>query len=332
MSDTHQSARRRAERLLRWYPKEWRDRYGDEFGELLEAELSERAQSWSRTLDVAANGVMARLASTGLAGRTVNPSDQPRRSLVTFGCAAAAFLTFAISMWSQLTIAWRSSEPATAPTFTALVVMTIAVTICVTAVLVAAIPLVWTLLMESGRRRTPGLLGPVLLFSAGATTLIVGSQLFQHGWPGIGGHPDGPRAVILGWVFRFMWTSTLAVSAYWAHPSVLVGFPPSEIAWMVISPLALVMTVTGAAKAVARLQMSGRLLRFQSYAVKAATFGLGLFLFGTVIWTIDGSAGPAKLFQAGTVDLVGMAVMAAALTVAVRAAPRAAIPPPVTVH
>lgn len=35
----------RAECLLRWYPKDWRSRYGDEFLELLDAEIhSSRAR------------------------------------------------------------------------------------------------------------------------------------------------------------------------------------------------------------------------------------------------------------------------------------------------
>jgi hypothetical protein len=324
------SARRRADRLLRWYPKEWRDRYGDEFGELLVAEVSERARSWPRSVDVACNGVMARLASGGLVGRTVNPSDQTRRSLVTFGWAAAAFLVFAISMWSQLTIAWRASMPATSSTYTAIIIMTVAVIIFVTAALVATVPLAWTVVVSAARRRTPGLLRPVLLFWLGATTLIVGGHHFQHGWSGTGGYPWAHRAIIVGSVLKFMWTSTLAVSAYWAHPAGLLRFPASEIAWMTISAIALIMTVTGAAKTIRRLDMSRRLLRFQSYTAKAATFGFSLFLFGTITWLIVGGTGPANLFQAGTVDRVGLTVMTAALAVAVRAAQRSSVSPSLT--
>jgi hypothetical protein len=57
----HAGADRRARRLLRWYPKAWRLRYGEEFTELLTADISERPRSWHRTLDVARRGVAARL-------------------------------------------------------------------------------------------------------------------------------------------------------------------------------------------------------------------------------------------------------------------------------
>ena len=40
--------------LLRWYPRGWRARYGDEFAELLLAELAERPRGWRRTADVVA--------------------------------------------------------------------------------------------------------------------------------------------------------------------------------------------------------------------------------------------------------------------------------------
>jgi hypothetical protein len=40
--------RERAARLLRWYPRGWRERYGEEFAELLIAELEERPRSAGR--------------------------------------------------------------------------------------------------------------------------------------------------------------------------------------------------------------------------------------------------------------------------------------------
>ena len=60
--------RERAARLLRWYPRAWRERYGEEFAELLIAEMKERPRSAGRTLDVARAGLAARFATAGLAG------------------------------------------------------------------------------------------------------------------------------------------------------------------------------------------------------------------------------------------------------------------------
>lgn len=55
-------ADRRAHRLLRWYPKAWRNRYGDEFTQLLIDDIDDRPRSWRRTLDVARSGLTARAA------------------------------------------------------------------------------------------------------------------------------------------------------------------------------------------------------------------------------------------------------------------------------
>jgi hypothetical protein len=71
-----EAAARRAARLLRWYPRDWRSRYGDEFAELLIADISERPDSWRRHADVAISGVLARLIPTGLTGHAIDPADQ----------------------------------------------------------------------------------------------------------------------------------------------------------------------------------------------------------------------------------------------------------------
>lgn len=55
-------ADRRARRLVRWYPKQWRARYGEEFTQLLIDDIGERPRSWRRTLDVARGGLAAQIA------------------------------------------------------------------------------------------------------------------------------------------------------------------------------------------------------------------------------------------------------------------------------
>jgi hypothetical protein len=112
---------RRAARLLRWYPKAWRDRYGEEFAELLISDIEERPHAAGRALDVARSGLVARLADLGLAGCPLPAvagaaatqqvyRRQASASLGSLGCALAVFLSFASAMWSQLVIArqWAS--------------------------------------------------------------------------------------------------------------------------------------------------------------------------------------------------------------------------------
>lgn len=79
-------AERRARRLLRWYPKAWRLRYGDEFAQLLVDDMAERPRSWQRAVDVARCGLAARTA--------LQRSSRPRLALsaVVIGAAAAGDL------------------------------------------------------------------------------------------------------------------------------------------------------------------------------------------------------------------------------------------------
>ena len=61
----------RAQRSLRWYPRAWRDRYGEEFCAHLEAEFEERPWSWRRGANVALHGIVTRLQFQGLLRWTV---------------------------------------------------------------------------------------------------------------------------------------------------------------------------------------------------------------------------------------------------------------------
>jgi hypothetical protein len=102
------AADRRAAALLRWYPAGWRARYGDEFAELLAADLAERPSCWRRTADIVRCGLSARLGEAGLTARALDPAAQVRASLATVSCELAAFLTLGLAMLAQLAIGWQS--------------------------------------------------------------------------------------------------------------------------------------------------------------------------------------------------------------------------------
>jgi hypothetical protein len=324
VSDPSPIALRRAERLLRWYPREWRARYGDEFVELLAADIAERPERWSRTVDVAGGSVMAHLAGIGLSGGTVDGSDRSRRSLATFECAVVVFMAFALSMWSQLDIARRSSDPTTSDTRRAIIVMTLALAVCVAATVIATVPVAWTAALKSVRRPELGLRRPVGLFLFATTVLLAGAVMFRHGWAG-GAHPWSHASTGPGGAAGVLWASTVAVSAYWVHPSMLFKFPISEIAWMIVSPLAVVAATSGAARTLRRVDLPTELVPFVSVASRTAVAGFGLFVVGTLMWLVDGSPGPGETFQAGTVDVIGLAVMCVTLAVAAQAVSRTSL-------
>jgi uncharacterized membrane protein len=125
-----------------------------------------------------------------------------------------------------------------------------------------------------------------------------------------------------GGVAAFAWASTLSVSSYWAHPGALLSFPTAELAWMAVSPVALILLVTGAAATIRRADLSPR-LRYEALLARVTAIGMLTFLTGACAWVMNGGPGPRNLFHAGTIDMAGIIVMVATLAVSYRAIGRA---------
>jgi len=314
---------RRTECLLRWYPRDWRSRYGDEFAELLIAEMRERPRSWRRNADVVWSGLIARLTNAGLTAHAIEPADQVRASLASVGCALGVYLAFGVAMWSQLTIGWRWSEPDTGATYAAMLLMSAAMLLFGILALLAAIPVGYRVLANVAHRRSHGLLRPSLLFVAGAAVLIGGGRHFGNGWPGTGGHAWAQQGLVPGGVAAFTWASTLSITSYWAHPGALLVFPNAELVWMAVSPVAMVCLVVGATKSFRRADLSPRVLRFEACLAGVAAFAMIAFFVGSCSWVIDGASGPNNLFHTGAIDVAALVLMGLALAVASRALDRA---------
>jgi hypothetical protein len=313
---------RRAARLLRWYPAAWRERYEDEFTELLIAEFAERPRSWRRAADVARGGLLARLTRAGLCGSPEQSPEHVRAGLAAAVWSAGAFLAFGIAMWAQLTIGWEWQPPTSAATTIAMTSMSAAVLLLAALALLAVVPLGWSAARAVRRGRARHLAGPALLAVAGAAVLAVGSHHCENGWPGTGAHAWAQQGLVPAGVAAFCWAATLSVSSYWAHPAALAVFPAAEIAWMAVSPLALTAGVAGLSGLVRRLDLSPRLLRFQARLAGSAVAVMAVFLAGAGCWVVAAGARPG-LPHAGAIHVGGLIVMAAALIVARRAIGRA---------
>jgi hypothetical protein len=306
----------RARRQLRWYPKEWRSRYGDEFVELLVADMEERPHSVHRTLDVMRSGALARSAAAGLAGQPLDHGASGRRSLVAVGGALSLFIVVALAMWSQLTIGWQWSSPNTESTSLAMFVMSAAIVAFGVLCLASAAPVVWSVARGLARGHIGDLLPPLLLTIGGIGILVVGTHHFANGWPGTGGHAWVRQGIVPGGVAASAWASTLFVTSYWAHPAALGAFPAGEVARMVVSPIALASVLVGLAQLVRRLELSPGVLRYERRLTYATTLTMATFFTGAGLWVFDGGAGPRNLFHIGAIDIVdlGAIVLAMALS------------------
>lgn len=318
------SSERRVARLLRCYPKSWRARYGQEFAELLTAEFSERPTSWWRTANVVWSGLLARLTSAGLTSHPLQPSDQARASLASFGCAITVFVAFGSAMWSQLTIGWQWAPPASVGTTMAMIVMSTVMLVFVVLGLLAATPIVYVVVRRLLARHARGLVRPSLLVAPAASLLILGSRHFGNGWPGTGGHPWSHQGLVPGGVAAFLWASTLSISSYWVHPAALLRFPPAELAWMAASPAALICAVVGTTKIIRRLEISPTVLHYERRVGRAAAWAMAAFLVGSCFWVVDGGPGPRNLFHAGVIDVTGLALMTGVSLMALRCLQRTA--------
>jgi hypothetical protein len=314
---------RRAARLLAWYPRAWRDRYGEEFAELLVAEIEERPASWRRSADVAVSGLLARATFAGLRGEALGPTEQMGATLAVVGGALVAFLAFGLASWAQLTIGWRWSRPDTPATSAGMVVMSVAVAAFVVLLLLAVAPIAWSTLRQLARPGRRPLVVPTALFVGGAVLLVAGARHFENGWPGTGGHHWAHQGLVPSGPAAFLWAATLSVSSYWAHPDALRSFPVAEVVWMAFSPVAIACLAAGTVGTLRRLILSPRVLRYELRLAGAACAGMLVFFAGSCLWVVDGGSGPRNLFHTGVIDLVGLVVMIAALLIAVGAVVRA---------
>ncbi|MHB1593999.1 MAG: hypothetical protein ACYCU3_07465, partial [Streptosporangiaceae bacterium] len=312
----------RARRLLRWYPTRWRARYGEEFAELLAAEIAERPRSRRRTADVAAAGLRARMATAGLAGFPVDHAAARRAALAAMACCAAAFASLGGSMWSQVAVGLQWTVPRGRAVSWAFALMSSGLlTLAVLALLAAAqvAAAAWSL-AASGRGRP--LAGPAALAAAGVAVLVIGGRHFGNGWPGTGGQLLPHQGLVPAGVAAFCWAATLWVTSYWLHPAALAAFPAAELAWMLISPAAVGAIVTGVVRVLARIELSPRANRCEMLLGSVALAGMAAFLLGAVRWVVSPAAALPALLHAGLIDRAGLAALLLAGAVALAAARR----------
>ncbi len=319
-------ARRRAARLVRWYPRSWRAIYGEEFLELLVDDLTERPRSVGRTLDIVRGGVVARLSSAGLSGLPSVRDRQISLSAAWIVASFAVFLSFGNALWSQLLTSWRWAQPRDVGTAGASWVLSGAMVALLLIALAAVAPLALRLGLELLTVRSRHLALSTTALLAGLVTLTVGALHFAHRWPGTNGHHVSAQGWIPARVGSFVWAATMSITSYWAHFHALGAFPASEIAWMIISPLALVLATAGAVGVVRRLHFSERLVRYESRLGRMTIVLMSLFVLGAAVWVVDGTDASHDLFHRGLIDVIDLVAMALALAIAWRAERRVSVP------
>lgn len=88
----------RVARLLRWYPREWRERFGDEFDAVLSSALRDGKGSLRLSIDVAREGIVARRENLGWVGKSAPPLERARASVMTIFLSMLGFLASAAAL------------------------------------------------------------------------------------------------------------------------------------------------------------------------------------------------------------------------------------------
>jgi hypothetical protein len=302
-----------ARRLLLWYPRAWRVRYGDEFAELLAAEIAERGPCWRRSADVAVTGLRARLAGVGMTGHPLDAGAAARAGLATVAACGATAGLAGVAMWAQLAVGLQWSLPPERGITLAMDLMSAALLLLAMLGLLAAAPVAWTAGAAAVRGHGRRFRWPAGLITAGLLVLVVGGHHFENGWPGTGGHLLAHQGLVPAGVAAFGWATTMWITSYWVHPAALAAFPATQLAWMLVSPAATGCVVTGAVKLLRRVELSPRAFRYQTWLANLAWTGLAVFLSGALSWLLSAAGPSAPLFRVGAIDRAGFAVLGLAV-------------------
>jgi hypothetical protein len=177
VSATTESARR-AERLVRWYPPTWRERYGVEFVELLEQEIDERPHSFQRTLNLAFRGTVTRCRELGLASSTLDPSDQPRAAIATVFATSTIFLALALNFWAVAMLSWNSYWKA--PASLVVTAWTGVLTVLTVVVIASVVTMFGVLVFVTARRivkgNGKGLIAPLSFVASSVAVILVATS------------------------------------------------------------------------------------------------------------------------------------------------------------
>ena len=311
---------RNARRLVRLYPRPWRRRFGDEFEQLLIDEIRDRRHSPRRVADVVAHALLAHLTAAGLAGRRPTQRMQAWQAMRALGGVAVLFLAIGTGMWSQMTVGWTWASPTSQDTRIAMGLMSGALLgLC------AIFALAVLLVLVASVRRGRGQLASLLVTATCGAALGIGCGHFAARWPGAGTSGWEARSIVPSALGRIGWAGTLWISAYWTHPGALIARPGGVVAWMVVSPLLLATATVAGLFAVRHASPSSRVLRALTGLGGAGVVLAALFVAGAAVWILAAGPGPRQMFQAGSVDDVGLGLLGCALLAAAQIAQRGLI-------
>ena len=286
------------DRIVRWYPVKWRERYGDEFATYLADRFGPSGLPRTTQWSIALAGVLERVRYAGVFGESVARSDRVRAGVVTVTVA-----------WTAMVVAGSSFAKMSEHFDGAL----------------GSLP---------GPRRLPDLAYHVVQGLAGLAALVVLGAVVcavpellrfvrSGGWPSIRAHAHRATALTL------LTATVTAPLVLWAHHlnsrqrnGGLAQYSWFFIAWATLVVVtATLWTIFGVAT-LRRISLSRSLLVFEAVAALFVATAIDGLFAATLVWAIAvGERAPHFLgtdfgltmnYQlAGTVALMALAAVAA---------------------
>ena len=173
------------ERLLRWYPPQWRDRYGDEMTALLEDRYAAAADvPWRDRWGLVRAGVAERARAAGLIGSGGDAPERLRSGSVLVLCGWGLFLV-ALAIFGKATDNWLAGTPRSGrwvavSGFDALAVAAVLGCALVLAAALWALPAFGRLLRDGGWGSVRGPVSRAVASAAAALALFGGAVGWAH--------------------------------------------------------------------------------------------------------------------------------------------------------
>ena len=210
--------------LLRWYPKAWRDRYGDELDALLEDHLGGRRPTIGLHLAMARAGLREHGHHTGLLGDARPPAEQVRSGSLLVLVAWAVFVVAGAS-FVKLSEHFGASVPTGSRavpfrSFTTVQVAAVTGAVLVALGALAAVPSLVAFLSHGG---WPVVRAPFLRACAGSVVAIA-ATLGLAGWAhSLSSAQRNGADLAYGVVFGAWAALVVAALALWTVVAVTVG-------------------------------------------------------------------------------------------------------------
>jgi hypothetical protein len=299
---TDADSTRRAARLLRWYPRAWRDRYGEEFEDHLKQEFADRSVDWKRTVNVVYEGLVARVADVGLVTTDVGLEGRPRASVGTSFALVTMMMVVILDLWSRAMGLWNSFNRASVPNTIATGALTIATSLLLMVLVVVVLIVGFCVVRQITRRRARPLVGPSIFAVVSGGFLLYSARWVPReldayirggahgaGFPGI--RLSHPGAVIKA-LAQITWELTQRWVAIWGQ-----GAPRTPVGQVVmndLAPLAVLVFGVAIALLVRRVELPPFAERLGSATVVLLGVLAGVFFISYLAWSVVGGPSGAE--------------------------------------